>query len=73
LDNEIELIIQDNGIGLPETVDWKYTQSLGLSLVRDLVVEQLEGRLVVEGDSGTRFRMQFPQAPLLTAPRVTEP
>ncbi len=66
-DNEIELIIHDNGIGLPETVDWEYAQSLGLSLVRDLVVEQLEGHLTVERDGGTSFRIQFPQAALLSA------
>ncbi len=67
LGNQVELTIQDNGIGLPETVNWQYVQSLGLSLVHDLVVEQLEGSLTVERDGGTTFRIQFPQAPLLTA------
>ncbi|MBD1997791.1 AAA family ATPase [Leptolyngbya sp. FACHB-541] len=62
---QIELTIRDNGVGLPETVDWKYSQSLGLSLVHDLVVEQLEGSLTVERDHGTTFRIKFPQAALL--------
>jgi hypothetical protein len=65
--SQIELIIQDNGIGLPETVNWEYAQSMGLSLVHDLVVEQLEGKLTVERQDGTTFRIQFLQAPLLTA------
>ncbi|MBD1866054.1 AAA family ATPase [Cyanobacteria bacterium FACHB-471] len=62
---QIELTIRDNGVGLPETVDWKYSQSLGLSLVHDLVVEQLEGNLTIERDHGTTFRIKFPQAALL--------
>lgn len=66
-DAEIELIIQDNGVGLPETIDWEYTQSLGLSLVRDLVIEQLEGHLMVERQAGTTFKIQFPQAPLVAS------
>ncbi|PZV07453.1 MAG: hypothetical protein DCF22_21980 [Leptolyngbya sp.] len=69
--NQVELTIQDNGIGLPETVDWEYAQSMGLSLVHDLVIEQLEGSLTVERNPGTTFRIQFSQAPLLTK-RVTE-
>ncbi|HEY9906930.1 MAG TPA: histidine kinase dimerization/phosphoacceptor domain -containing protein, partial [Thermosynechococcaceae cyanobacterium] len=69
--NQVELTIQDNGIGLPETVDWEYAQSMGLSLVHDLVIEQLEGSLTVERYPGTTFRIQFPQAPLLIK-RLTE-
>ncbi|PSB24936.1 AAA family ATPase [Stenomitos frigidus] len=66
-DNQVEFIIQDNGIGLPEAVHWEYAQSMGLSLVHDLVVEQLEGSLTVERQGGTTFNMQFPLAPLFTA------
>ncbi len=66
-DNQVKLTIQDNGIGLPETINWEYAQSLGLSLVHDLVVEQLEGSLVVERERGTTFKIQFPPTPLLAA------
>ncbi|MBD2628404.1 GAF domain-containing protein [Trichormus variabilis] len=61
LDNNIELVVQDNGIGLPEGLDWKNTNSLGLSLVYDLVTEQLEGNITVERNQGTLFHIQFPQ------------
>ncbi|MEH1844134.1 MAG: histidine kinase dimerization/phosphoacceptor domain -containing protein [Nostoc sp.] len=37
--NNIEMTIQDNGIGLPDNLDWTNTDSLGLSLVYDLVTE----------------------------------
>jgi PAS domain S-box-containing protein len=58
--NDIEMIIQDNGVGLPDNFDWSNTDSLGLSLVYDLVTEQLEGRMTVERNHGTTFKIQFP-------------
>nr|WP_290225978.1 AAA family ATPase [Trichocoleus desertorum] len=61
-DSKVELIIQDDGVGLPEVVDWQHPQSLGLSLVRDLAIEQLEGSLMVERYPGTTFTIKFPQA-----------
>ncbi|MBE9053275.1 PAS domain S-box protein [Nostocales cyanobacterium LEGE 11386] len=64
ISNAIELIIQDNGIGLPDNLDWSNTDSLGLSLVYDLVTEQLEGSMTVERNRGTMFKIQFPQLTL---------
>jgi predicted ATPase/two-component sensor histidine kinase/tRNA A-37 threonylcarbamoyl transferase component Bud32 len=72
IDHQIELIVQDNGIGLPEALNWEYGQSLGLALVQDLVVEQLEGSLSVTRQEGTTFRVTFPQAPLLISRLVVE-
>jgi len=59
--DELVLTIGDNGIGLPENVDWLGHQSLGLSLVYALATEQLEGTLTVELAEGTAFRLNFPQ------------
>ncbi|WP_016950988.1 GAF domain-containing protein [Anabaena sp. PCC 7108] len=59
--HNIELVFQDNGIGLPDGLDWKNTNSLGLSLVYDLVTEQLEGNITIERNQGTLFHIQFPQ------------
>ena len=56
----IEMVIQDNGIGLPDNLDWSNTDSLGLSLVYDLVTEQIEGNIKVERNHGTVFKIQFP-------------
>jgi PAS domain S-box-containing protein len=56
----IEMTIQDNGVGLPDNLDWRYTDSLGLSLVYDLVTEQLEGSVSVASQPGTTFKIQFP-------------
>ncbi|MEA5617653.1 PAS domain S-box protein [Cronbergia sp. UHCC 0137] len=60
----IELEIRDNGIGLAHDLDWENTTSLGLSLVHDLVTEQLEGNITIERNQGTIFKIQFPQLTL---------
>lgn len=57
----VELTIQDNGIGLPEEVNWENPSSLGLSLVYALAVEQLEGRIEVSRQPKTAFTITFPQ------------
>ena len=58
------MTIRDNGIGLPENLDWRNTDSLGLSLVYDLVTEQLEGNITLERNHGTGFKIQFTQLTL---------
>ena len=62
--DKIEIIIQDNGVGLPDNLDWSNTDSLGLSLVYDLVTEQIEGSITVERHHGTIFKIQFPHLTL---------
>jgi two-component sensor histidine kinase len=43
--SELTVAVRDDGQGLPEGFDIERTTSLGLSIVRDLVVSQLEGRI----------------------------
>ena len=62
--NRIKMTIRDNGIGLPDNLDWTTTDSLGLSLVYDLVTEQLEGHITIERNHGTVFKIQFTQLTL---------
>ncbi|MBD2521335.1 PAS domain S-box protein [Nostoc sp. FACHB-133] len=64
INNSIEMTIQDNGIGLPDNLDWTNTDSLGLSLVYDLVTEQLEGNITLERNHGTGFKIKFKQLTL---------
>ena len=52
------LMVSDNGVGFPQTLDFSNTQSLGLQLVTTLV-EQLEGRIELDRDKGTRFKITF--------------
>jgi len=48
LGSELIVAVRDNGRGLPEGFDIEKTTSLGLSIVRDLVASQLEGRIAME-------------------------
>lgn len=57
--NEIELIVSDNGIGIPEEVDFRKTESLGLYLVYILAEDQLDGKIKLERSKGTRFQIRL--------------
>ena len=54
-----ELIVRDDGVGLPAGIDLAKVDSLGVRLVTVLVT-QLGGRLVVETEGGAGFRVLFP-------------
>jgi GAF domain-containing protein/anti-sigma regulatory factor (Ser/Thr protein kinase) len=60
----IEVVIQDDGEGLPEGFDPDRDAGLGLSIMQRLVVDQLRGQLRVEnrtdGISGTRATLCLP-------------
>jgi PAS domain S-box-containing protein len=58
-DKEIELIVMDDGIGMPDELDWKNAKSLGLKLVRTLVENQLDGSIDMENNDGTKFTIKF--------------
>jgi PAS domain S-box-containing protein len=53
------LTVADNGIGIPATVDWQTTRSLGLRIVRNLA-NQLGGDVTVDCSQGTTFQITFP-------------
>jgi len=59
LDEELELIVMDNGIGVPEGFAWRNSKSLGLKLVITLVENQLDGSLDMESGNGTKFTIKF--------------
>lgn len=52
------LIISDNGIGLPESTDFKNSNTLGLLLVNSLV-DQIDGSIELDRTNGTRFKLIF--------------
>jgi len=57
-DNTISLIIQDNGIGIPESVDFKSSSGFGFTLV-EMLTEQLKGTIRIERGDGTKFILEF--------------
>ncbi|MGE5443255.1 MAG: histidine kinase dimerization/phosphoacceptor domain -containing protein, partial [Ignavibacteriales bacterium] len=52
------LSISDNGIGFPENLDFRNTESLGLQLVT-VLVDQIGGTIELNRDSGTEFKITF--------------
>jgi len=55
---QVTLILQDNGIGLPDGFDLEKSKGFGLMLVR-MLCEQLEGRFSLEKNEGTRCVVVF--------------
>jgi two-component sensor histidine kinase len=58
--NKVRLTVSDNGIGLPEDLDIKKSETLGLRLIHILVTNQLGGKLAVSRKNGTEFVITFP-------------
>jgi two-component sensor histidine kinase/HAMP domain-containing protein len=58
LKSEFELLISDNGVGVPEGLDFKNTKTLGLYLVNTLV-KQLNGEVTLSRSKGTEFQIKF--------------
>jgi PAS domain S-box-containing protein len=52
------LIVSDSGIGLPEDIDLREPETLGLQLVSDLV-KQVDGTIRLERTNGTAFHISF--------------
>jgi PAS domain S-box-containing protein len=52
------LEVKDNGIGFPQDIDYKNTDSLGLRLVTSLT-EQIDGIIEFNNTSGTSFKIIF--------------
>ncbi len=57
--DEIELTVGDNGLGIPESIDWRNTNTLGLQLVTTLAEDQLDGTLNLDRVNGTHFNIRF--------------
>lgn len=57
-DKFFTLIVADNGIGIPESIDFRNTSSLGLQLV-NILVDQIGGSIELEKSSGTRFKIRI--------------
>jgi len=54
----IILTVSDNGVGLPENLDFENLDSLGIQLIFSLV-EQLDGELELKRNNGTEFIVTF--------------
>ena len=57
--DELKLIVSDNGIGISGEFVERKKHSLGLQLV-DTLVAQLDGTLQIDSNSGATFKINFP-------------
>ncbi len=57
-EDEYVLAIADNGIGLPQDLDYKNNDSMGMELVGSLI-EQIDGEIELNGLNGTEFKIAF--------------
>ena len=58
-DDHIRILVRDNGVGIPKDVDVYRTTSLGLKLIRSLVL-QLGGSFTINSNNGTEVIVEFP-------------
>ena len=58
-EGEIELRVNDSGVGMPEDFDFRDTDTLGLQLVTVLAEHQLRGTVELKQGNGTEFLIQF--------------
>ncbi|MBN2380673.1 PAS domain S-box protein [candidate division WOR-3 bacterium] len=58
-EDDVVMVVSDNGVGMPPDVDFRKTESLGLQLV-GILVDQLEGSVELERKEGTIFTVRFP-------------
>lgn len=57
-DDQFELVVSDDGIGFPQELNYKNTESLGLQVVNTLT-NQIGGKITMDVDKGTTFTIKF--------------
>ena len=56
--NEIKMVVEDNGVGVPDDIELKDAKTLGLRLV-SMLTEQLNGTIDLHRNKGTQFTIVF--------------
>jgi two-component sensor histidine kinase len=65
--NKFMLVVQDDGIGFPENLDFRKSETLGMQIVT-MLVQQLDGTIELEREEGTTFKIVFEE--LKYKPRI---
>jgi two-component sensor histidine kinase len=55
----IELMVSDNGIGIPDGFDYMNKNTLGMQLFRGISEDQLMGKINITTNNGMTFYIQF--------------
>jgi two-component sensor histidine kinase len=59
-ENNVELAVIDDGVGVPEDLATRKGKSLGLQIV-EILARQLRGTWELKREAGTTFRLSFPE------------
>jgi len=62
--DNIEIIVNDDGIGMNNSIDLNNPGTIGLRIVKMLVEHQLDGDLELNREKGTQFKILFKKSPL---------
>jgi two-component sensor histidine kinase len=60
-DDNAVIVIGDNGVGFPDDIDFRHTNSLGMNLITALV-KQFHGDISLSNKNGTQFSITVPLA-----------
>ncbi len=60
-DGKLKLMIADDGVGFPDDIDYRETDSLGLQLVVTLV-GQIKGEIDLDNSNGSKFTIIFEES-----------
>jgi two-component sensor histidine kinase len=58
-EDAVRLTVSDDGVGIPEVIDFSQTETLGMQLVH-LLADQLRGELHIRRTKPTSFALTFP-------------
>jgi PAS domain S-box-containing protein len=61
-DQRYGLIIQDDGVGFPQNLDFEKTETFGMQVVKTLV-DQIDGAVKLDRRGGTTFTIEFGEPP----------
>ena len=66
---KIRLLVNDNGIGIPEEVNIENPSTIGLQLIKDLT-QQLGGEIQIKSNGGTKIKLIFPEKNEVKGPEI---
>lgn len=55
------LVVGDDGVGIPKDFDPLKTESLGMTLIRNIITLQLEGSVKLSRNAGTKWIIELPR------------
>jgi len=60
-ENQVQIVVADDGVGMPAELDVHHTKTLGFQLIVALVEDQLAGNLKINRHPGTCLTISFPR------------